>query len=279
MTLSGRHFYSFIAFSAILHFVALTMVVITPAISDNEVFTELKIKLGTGKPDLGIGARSLSENSYFKQQVQGEQHPATETPAISNNVVADATAQESEPVQPQTTPEQAAQEVVKNEPEKSDAIQEKQEPAFNEKQMDMLRALAPAAAPIPVLQVPKNPPPKAASRILEEGEGEEFGNSTDSDAKDLSSYEQMLPLWLDKFRVYPEEAIQNDMEGRGDVFVKIDRTGRILLSKIIKSTGHPELDMALTKMLEDADPVIPVPADYYRDKKTFSYKITFEFVR
>ncbi|MCE3233065.1 MAG: hypothetical protein K0R98_1322, partial [Rickettsiaceae bacterium] len=33
------------------------------------------------------------------------------------------------------------------------------------------------------------------------------------------------------------------------------------------------------KMLEDADPVIPVPADYYRDKKTFSYKITFEFVR
>lgn len=104
-----------------------------------------------------------------------------------------------------------------------------------------------------------------------------IGNIDDPDANKLATYEQMLPLWLDKFRKYPNEAKIANITGVGEVFIKIDRNGKILLSRIIKSTGSQVLDKALANMLFEADPVLPVPGNYHPDKKSFSYKIAFEF--
>ncbi len=111
----------------------------------------------------------------------------------------------------------------------------------------------------------------------DEEEGVVIGNSVNKDAGKITSYEQLLPLWLYKFKKYPAYAKENHITGTGEIFIKIDRKGRILLSRIIKSTGSKVLDNALTQMIADADPVIPVPDNYYSDKKTFSYKIAFAF--
>ncbi len=109
-----------------------------------------------------------------------------------------------------------------------------------------------------------------------EEEGIIIGNSRGKDAGNIVSYEQALPLWFEKFRKYPSN-LDSGIGGVGEVFVKVDRHGKILLSKIIRSTGNVFLDKALTKMVTDADPVIPFPDDYYPNKKTLSYRIQFTF--
>lgn len=91
------------------------------------------------------------------------------------------------------------------------------------------------------------------------------------------NYEQMLPLWLNQFRVYPEEARKRGLKGEGVVFIKIDRQGNILFSQIRKTTGYEILDQALIDMLQRANPVVPLPSDYYPEKKVRSYEIKFRF--
>jgi outer membrane biosynthesis protein TonB len=110
----------------------------------------------------------------------------------------------------------------------------------------------------------------------EEEEGTIIGNSIMHDAEERGSYKKMLPLWLEKFKQYPLDTSVKS-SGVGEIFIKIDRKGKILLSKIIKTTGSIALDKALAKMIADADPVLPVPSTYYPDKKTFSYKIAVKF--
>lgn len=104
-----------------------------------------------------------------------------------------------------------------------------------------------------------------------------IGNSSQQSAGKLSSYEQMLPLWLEKFKKYPDEALEQNITGNGELFIKIDRKGKVLLAKVIKTTNYPILDRAIMNMISAADPVLPVPLDYYPDRKTFSYKIAIAF--
>lgn len=107
--------------------------------------------------------------------------------------------------------------------------------------------------------------------------GSMLGNSHDPDAQQLTRYEQLLPLWINRFKRYPAVAKQMGLEGKGVVYLQIDRKGDVLDARIAKSTGHPLLDSALLKMVRDASPVIPVPASYGVGQNAFSYQIEFSF--
>ncbi len=110
------------------------------------------------------------------------------------------------------------------------------------------------------------------------GGGHILGNVSGGKAQNKSvTYERLISLWLDKFRTYPEIAKQKKIKGEGILFIKIDRSGKILLTKIKKSTGSKFLDDALLNMAALANPVIPVPATYYPKRKNFSYEIKFVF--
>ncbi len=78
----------------------------------------------------------------------------------------------------------------------------------------------------------------------------------------MTRYEQMLSQWIIKHQEYPDYARSRSMEGQGIVRVRIDRKGNILYKWLEYSTGHTLLDRAILDMIERADPVPPVPADY-----------------
>lgn len=107
--------------------------------------------------------------------------------------------------------------------------------------------------------------------------GSILGNSNASSASSASSYEQLLPLWLAKFKKYPAALNGANIAARGEIFITIDRNGKVLLSKIKTSTGSKALDKALMDMVKDASPVLPVPDSYHPQKKTFSFEMMFEF--
>ncbi len=104
-----------------------------------------------------------------------------------------------------------------------------------------------------------------------------IGNSKDANAEGLMRYEQLLPLWLERFRTYPPMAKQLGLEGNGVVYLRIDRKGKVLFASVSRSTGHQILDDALLSMVAAANPVIAVPENYNPKLNELSYQIEFRF--
>ncbi len=299
-------------FSLAVHLVVLT-VLFVPKPKDADIkFTELKIKFGSNKDTHAEGGGSAgiivspAQTASTLAATAEAQAPKEKSENIEGKVVYKGEIKEDQIAAVEKTQEEVKPQEAKPAPE-PEIVHKDAEPVREEvKQPEIVATQVEPKKIIAVEQsaskkmvvpaqdtfkVPPKPVRKSNKRDAS-GDADEYdsymepdedytvlGNSRDKDAVALVSYEQMLPLWLDKFRGYPDQARVLGIEGSGDVFIKINRSGKILLSSIIKSTGYQVLDDALVQMLKQADPVVPVPADYHRDKKTFSYRIRFEFAK
>jgi TonB family protein len=94
------------------------------------------------------------------------------------------------------------------------------------------------------------------------GSGSTLGNSTAKEAEMMSRYEQLISLWIEKFKKYPDEARQDGIQGETVVRIRIDRQGNIRYHILERSTGHAILDKAAIDMVKRANPVPAVPNDY-----------------
>lgn len=95
-----------------------------------------------------------------------------------------------------------------------------------------------------------------------DNEGSAIGNSSESTADTKARYEQMISLWIQKFKIYPERAREMGMQGSTVVRIRIDRHGNIRWSELEGNTGYPELDRAALDMVRRANPVPAVPDEY-----------------
>ncbi len=94
------------------------------------------------------------------------------------------------------------------------------------------------------------------------GAGSVVGNSTAKEAEMMERYEQLISLWIEKFKQYPDEARSNGMQGETVVRIRIDRHGNIRYYILERSTGFQVLDKAAIDMVKRANPVPAVPNDY-----------------
>jgi protein TonB len=92
----------------------------------------------------------------------------------------------------------------------------------------------------------------------------------------VARYEQLLSGWIEQHRRMPEYAMEQGMSGKALVFIRIDRGGNILFSRLEKRTGEPILDRAVMDMIRRANPVPPVPADYPAGDQ-FAFRIPVNF--
>ncbi len=91
------------------------------------------------------------------------------------------------------------------------------------------------------------------------------GSTSGSKARDaemVSRYTQLISLWIQKFKQYPEEARANGIQGMTVVRIRIDRRGNIRYQALERSTGSKILDRAAVEMIRRANPVPAVPDDY-----------------
>jgi protein TonB len=87
--------------------------------------------------------------------------------------------------------------------------------------------------------------------------------ASDKNSKELlSRYEQLISLWIQKFKQYPDEARRQGMRGETLVRIRIDRKGNIRYWALEHSTGFTVLDRAAIDMVRRANPVPAVPNDY-----------------
>lgn len=133
---------------------------------------------------------------------------------------------------------------------------------------------APAATPAEKAQA--TPAPSRYVRGRGEGKrGSALGNSSDAAAEVITRYEQTISLWLQRHKIYPDEARAAGIEGDAVVRIRINRTGTILFYSLEKRTNQPSLDDALVHMVRSANPVPPVPAEYPGNLIEFLVPVSF----
>ncbi len=110
-------------------------------------------------------------------------------------------------------------------------------------------------------------PPKIESKPVAKKDtakavGLKVGNSNSKEAEMIARYEQLISLWIQKFKLYPEDARADGMQGETVVRIRIDRRGNVRYYTLERSTGYPVLDRAAVDMIRRANPVPAVPVDY-----------------
>lgn len=132
------------------------------------------------------------------------------------------------------------------------------------------------AKPKPVERASKSqtakakPKPETQQRYYRETEriqqgneaGSVYGNSTQDSATIRKRYTQLLSLWIEKHKIYPAQARASGMGGQVLLRIRINRQGTIIRYYLEKATGHALLDKAVSLIVDAANPVPPVPADY-----------------
>ncbi len=117
----------------------------------------------------------------------------------------------------------------------------------------------------------------AAALSPASGDGSVFGTNSASNADMLKRYEQMISFWIQRYKVYPQEARRQNMHGRGVIRIRINRQGTIVYRIIEQRTGYDMLDKAMLEMVQRANPVPPVPANYPRSGELLEFLVPVSY--
>lgn len=118
--------------------------------------------------------------------------------------------------------------------------------------------------------------PKQYVRAGQIAPNQRAGSSGATNAEIMRMYEKHIALWIQKFKVYPDEARNQNMQGETVVRIRIDRQGNIIYRILERSTGYQQLDRAALDMISRANPVPAVPNDYPQgDLMEFLIPVTF----
>jgi periplasmic protein TonB len=112
--------------------------------------------------------------------------------------------------------------------------------------------LAPQALPVETAAVPAAP---------------EQGPFTPSDAKALQSWQKQIVALLERNKRYPPAAQARRQQGVAQVFFSLDRQGRVVESRITRSSGAALLDEEAMALIRRAQPFPPWPARELRGEK------------
>lgn len=114
--------------------------------------------------------------------------------------------------------------------------------------------VVPPVAPAPVMQAAPPvaapaPPPPVAARSAESGQARE-------------DFVARLLAQLNRFKQYPLAARKAHIQGVVMLHFVMDAQGRVLRADIAKSSGRPVLDAEALALIQRAQPLPPLPADY-----------------
>jgi periplasmic protein TonB len=93
-----------------------------------------------------------------------------------------------------------------------------------------------------------------------------------------AAYRGALGAWLESHKQYPEGARERGEAGQAVLRFQVARSGRVVSYTIVKSTGYPDLDAAIGRMMQGAS-LPPFPADMSAADIDVSVAIRFALAR
>lgn len=95
-------------------------------------------------------------------------------------------------------------------------------------------------------------------------------------AEEKLNYEQILANWIARHKIYPARAQRRKMTGEVMLYVKINQSGQILNYQIREQSGHQILNDSAVKMLQKAEPLPEIPAEFRLRTYDFVVPIVFK---
>ncbi len=127
---------------------------------------------------------------------------------------------------------------------------------------DTLPTVITATYTAPVVALPPPPPPQRAAPKI----------SPDA-------YPALISAQLAAVQEYPATARRASREGTAFVLLKLDRSGRVIGWRIVRSAGDAGLDAEIARMIAAADPFPPFPDSMTQAQQSFSVPISFTLKR
>jgi protein TonB len=125
--------------------------------------------------------------------------------------------------------------------------------------------------------LPQPKPDQAASSAMVKATGRSEQQSSGGKRGNSKSYIRELYQWLSKHRTYPPAAKKSKQQGTVQLAFTMNRQGEVLSSAIKETSGHPLLDNAALRMLEDASPLPAVPDDFFPSRQQLPLVMPIEF--
>ena len=125
--------------------------------------------------------------------------------------------------------------------------------------------------------LPPSDQPAAQSVSMQKqstGRGQALTNGGQPTAE--HSYYALLAAKLAQYKRYPKSSRRRGEEGEVTLFFVLDRSGRVLESRIHTSSGFPKLDNAVIKMLHKAAPLPAFPKDMLQPQLTVKIPVSFK---
>lgn len=92
-------------------------------------------------------------------------------------------------------------------------------------------------------------------------------------------YAARVRAWLEAHKTYPRKARQRREEGAAEIFLVLDRRGRVLRGELVRGSGHALLDAEVLAMLDRAAPFPPAPREVFGERLELSAVIDFHLER
>jgi len=91
----------------------------------------------------------------------------------------------------------------------------------------------------------------------------------------VRAYSLKLRRWIERHKRYPREARRKRLEGTVRLWIRIDRNGAVLASRVTRGSGMAVLDNATAKLPRRASPFPPIPREV--GKSTFSFSVNLRY--
>jgi protein TonB len=90
-----------------------------------------------------------------------------------------------------------------------------------------------------------------------------------------TSWRGLLVARLQSFKRYPSPAVARREQGLVSVSFTMDRTGRVLARRIVKSSGFADLDQEALDMIQRAEPLPPFASSMKENTRDFVLPVRF----
>jgi protein TonB len=126
-------------------------------------------------------------------------------------------------------------------------------------------------APAPATSAPQAVPEQTAAIPTAPTQGQIKPRNSQAAAK----WQNQIVAAIERNKRFPETAARRGESGTAQVFFSIDRHGRVLSSRIVRSSGAAVLDDEALALLHRAEPFPPPPPEYPGDSVNFILPLHF----